>query len=151
MFDIFFAALLIYAIFVSLRRRSWRGLLASVPAFLLWGTLAAAGWYGRGAETMGFTGAWFLVVLGPSAVPGATGRVPFSGYLGAYPSAARVALAVVLGVGFAAASYHTGQVSPLSDEAARRKEVALALLVPTLLITVQMMCVALANASPSPY
>jgi hypothetical protein len=150
MFDVFVALLLVRALLASARGRS-RSAVATSAALLLWAALAAAGWYGRGADGLGLSGAWLLALLGPSAVPVATPAVPFSAILADHPHAARLVLTGLLGAGFAAAWRHAGLVSPLSDEAVRRKDVGLAILAPALLVALQTAFALLATALPTPY
>src|SRR5262249_49860747 len=73
-----------------------------------------------------------------------------SAVLAAHPLAAHLALAAVLGAGFAAAWRHAGRVSPLADEALRRKDVAPALLVPAPLAAGQTARMAPAGTAPAP-
>lgn len=134
---------------MTARGRSRAGLLTSTAAFLLWAALAAAGWYGRHADALGLSGAWLLVAFGPSALPGSTERVPLSTILGAHPVAVRVAIAAALGAAFVGARRHAGRVSPLSEEAVRRQDVALAILAPMLLVVMQLVCIGLVAALSS--
>jgi hypothetical protein len=151
MLDVFLALLLLRALLISLHRRYLPAVVASAAALLLWAALAAAGWWGRDAERFGLSGAGMLAMLGPSTMPGATPAVPGSALLAAHPIPARAALAGLLVAGFAATWRHAARVSPLGDEADRRKALGLALLVPALLVAVHAACAGIAAALPTPY
>ncbi|APR77683.1 Hypothetical protein A7982_03030 [Minicystis rosea] len=151
MLDLFLALLLARTLFAAGRARSAQAITAALGATLLWIALALAGWYGRMADTLGPQGAWLLAFLGPSALPGATSRVPASALLAAYPSLARAVLAGILGAGFAATWRWAEAVSPLSDESVRRKEIALTFLLPALLVGVTVLMALMASVLSDPY
>jgi hypothetical protein len=133
--------LFVRVLVASTRRRSGVGLLVGASAWLLWALLLAAGWIGRGADAQGAV--MTMIFVGPSAVPGATSRVPASAILAAHPVAAKVALGGVLLGGFAAAWRSARALSPLSDESSARKKLGLAFLMPALLVLAQAVCLAL--------
>jgi hypothetical protein len=135
MFDVFFVLLILRAVVVTARGRSRAGLAGSCVALFVWMEIAAAGWLGHSPESVRVSGAWLLVTMGPSAMPAALERVP--------QMVARVVLAGALVAGFAAVWSDATRLSPLTDEAVRRKRMALAVLAPALLAAVQLACVAL--------
>lgn len=147
MADVILALLLTRAVVVCARARHAPAIFAALAGLALWAMLAASGWISRAADARGPWGALYLVFLGPSSVPGPAAAVPLSGLAGAHPVAAHALVALFFGAGVASAWRHAGRVSELSDEAARRKDVALTLLVPTLLFAVQTAIFALAEVA----
>jgi hypothetical protein len=143
-FDVFLALILVRVLVISARRRFDIGLLASAAGALLWAGLAAAGWYGRGADAFGASGAWLLVFFGPSTVPRATAAVPLSATLADHPIAAKLVLAAMLLVPFTVAWRRAERISPLSDDASALKKLALVYVVPALLVLAQVVCLAMA-------
>jgi hypothetical protein len=146
-FDVSFTLVLARVLIVSARRRFGIGLLTSAAGALLWAGLAAAGWYGRGADAFGASGAWLLVFFGPSAAPRATPAVPLSAALAEHPIGAKLVLAAVFLVPFTVAWRRAERLSPLSDDASALKKLGLVYLVPALLVLVQVVCVGMAMAA----
>jgi hypothetical protein len=130
---------------VSAHRRFLAGLVASTAGASLWFGLVAAGWFGRGADGMPMMGVWILVLVGPSAVPAPTPRVPWSPVMAAYPMTSKAAVAALLAVPFVLAWTRASAHSPLSDRASELKKLALVYLAPVLLLVAQVMLVALAE------
>jgi hypothetical protein len=145
--DVILALLLTRAVVVCARSRHAPPILAALAGLALWAMLAASGWISRAAVARGLWGAVYFVSLGPSSLPGPAAAVPLSGLAGAHPIAAHALVALVLGAGVVSAWRHAGRVSELSDEAVRRKGVALTLLVPTLLFAVETATFALAEVA----
>jgi hypothetical protein len=141
--DVLLALILVRAVYVAARGRHAPAILASVAGLLLWADLAAAGWISRAADTRGPWGAVFLIFLGPSSMPGPAAGVPLSALAGAHHVLAHALIAAVYAAGFASAWSHAGRVSELSDEASRRKGVALTLLAPALLLAALTACLGL--------
>ena len=148
MFDVFLALLFVRALATSARRRFLVAFLASGAGMLLWLGLAAAGWYGRGADGLGMTGAWLLVCLGPSAVPAPTARVPWSVVLATHPVSSKLVVATLFAVPFALAWHRAQGLSPLSDEASAFKKLGLVYLMPALLLVAQVVCLEIAALAP---
>ena len=148
MFDVFLALLFVRVLATSARRRFVAALLASGAGMLLWLGLAAAGWYGHGADRLGMTGAWLLVCLGPSAVPASTARVPWSAVLAAHPVSGKLVVAALLAVPFALAWHRAQGLSPLSDEASALKKLGLVYLMPALLLVAQAVCFEIGELAP---
>lgn len=151
MFDVLLALLLLRALMIAARGRSLPAFAAAALGSAGFAILALAGWHGRLADDLGRVGLAMLVMVGPSALPGPAGGIPLSALVGAHPLLSRLALSLVLGLGFAAAFRHAGRVSPLSDESVRRKEIGLALLAPALLMLVEVMTFALAASVSDPF
>jgi hypothetical protein len=134
---------------VSAYRRFLTGFVAGAAAAALWFGLAASGWLGRGADEMRIMGAWILMLVGPSAVPAPTPRVPWSGVMAAHPTASKAALAAVLAVPFVVAWTRASAHSPLSDRASALKKLALVYLLPVVLLVAQVTLVGLAEIAGS--
>jgi hypothetical protein len=145
MFDVLLAPIFLHALVISARRRFAAGFLGAAAGTLLWLGLAASGWYGRGADALRMTGVWFLVFLGPSAVPAPTSRVPGSAALAAHPLLGKLAVAAAFAASFAVAWRRAQALSPLSDEASALKKLGLVYLGPALLLIMQTVCVELAE------
>jgi hypothetical protein len=148
-FDLFLALLLARAAFVTARGRSFAGLSASLGALTLSASLVAAGWYARLFDGTDRWGLAVFMFFGPSAMPGPTDRFAGGVLIGTHPFVTRVVLTGLLGGAFALAARHVNRVSPLSDEAERRKDVALALLAPLVLAVLQLGFVAIAAEAAS--
>jgi hypothetical protein len=151
MVDIFVTLLLLRALWTTARGRSLPALSVASLGSALFALLALAGWFGRRADTMRASGAFVLALLGPSAFFGPAASVPLSGALGAYPMLSRTALLAILLAGFVVTWRHASRVSPLSDESVQRKEVALSLLAPALLVAFQAGVVAMAASVTDPF
>jgi hypothetical protein len=93
-------------------------------------------------------GVWLLVLLGPSAAPAPTAKVPWSEVLAAHPVGAQSAAAALFLVPFAVAWRRAARLSPLSDEASSLKKLGLVFLVPALLLVAEAACRAIAEVAP---
>jgi hypothetical protein len=147
-FDVFLAILFIRTLVISAARRFSVGLVGAGAGALLWLGLVAAGWYGRGADELPMVGAWLLVLLGPSAVPGPTAKVPWSAVLAAHPVGAKIVVAAFFALPFVLAWRRAQRLSPLSDEASALKKLALVYLMPALLLFAQVVCLEVAEVAP---
>lgn len=114
-------------------RVRWRvGIACAATALGVWLLLAAAGWYGRGAEEWRIHGAWMLVLLGPTAT---IRTAPFSAAapLGEHATLVRSFAALVALSGFVAGLRRADAHSPLSDAFVHWNRAALGFLVVLLL------------------
>ncbi len=92
---------------------------------------------------MRLTGALILVFFGPSAVPAPTAKVPWSAQLAQHPIGAKVIIALLFAAAFRIAWRGALRFSPLSDEASARKKLSLVFLANAILVTLQVLCLAL--------
>jgi hypothetical protein len=147
--DVFLALVILRALAVSAWRRFPAGIVAGGLGALLWAALGASGWYGRGSDGLGIPGLWLLVLVGPSAAPAPTARVPGSEILAAHPVGTKLAATVLFLVPFAVAWRRAEGLSPLSDEASSLKKLGLVFLVPALLLFAAAACAGLAEVAAS--
>jgi hypothetical protein len=147
-FDVFLAIIFVRALVISAWRRFPTGLVASGAGTLLWLGMAAAGWYGRGADGLGIAGAWLLVFLGPSAVPAPKANAPCSTVMAMHPVGTKLVVAMAFAVPFAVAWCRARRLSPLSDEASALKKLGLVYLAPALLLLAQVACWEIAVVAP---
>ena len=153
MSDLLLAALLCYALGLSVHHRSRFGLLGAAVASLCLGVLlllSLSGWYSRRVEEMGGWGALLMVLVGPGVVPGAVAGLPFSQLLAHFPLAGR-GLMVALCVGACAVLFHAASRPPHeSEEADRLRRVGLSFLFPAILAVALPLFFALANLLAEP-